>query len=114
MVFADDNTLWIGSSHCNQGVRYQQAQTGANVQFGCMTMFNTATNTATVGPYQGDGTGIAGVLGLHKVYTTEGGQIYIYKTTDMSALDNSNVTVAGTAIDCAYMDATSDGDNTIY
>jgi hypothetical protein len=79
-----------------------------------MTMFNTATNTVTVGPYQGDGTGIAGVLGLHKVYTTEGGQIYIYKTTDMSALDNSNVTVAGTAIDCAYMDATSDGDNTDY
>jgi len=114
MVFADDNTLWIGSSQCNQGVRYQQAQAGAGIQFGCITMFNTSSNTATIGPYHGDGTGIADVEGLHKVYTTEGGQIYIYKTTDMTALDNSNVTVAGTAIDCAYMDAGSDDDNTIY
>jgi hypothetical protein len=114
MVFADDDTLWIGSSGCDNGVRYQQAQAGADIQFGCMTMFNTSTNTVTVGPYQGDGTGVAAVLGLHKVYTTEGGQIYIYKTTDMSSLDNSNVTIAGTAIDVAYMDAATDGDNTSY
>jgi hypothetical protein len=68
--------------------------------------------------YLGDGTGIADVEGLHKVYTTEGGQIYIYSTVPGSngivALDNSNVTIAGTAIDCAYMDAGSDDDNTIY
>jgi hypothetical protein len=114
MVFADDNTLWIGSSQCNQGVRYQQAQSGTNIQFGCITMFNTSSNAATIGPYRGDGTGIADVEGLHKVYTTEGGQIYIYNTTTMTGLDNSNVTIAGTAIDCAYMDAGTDDDNTIY
>ena len=114
MVFADDNTLWIGSSQCNQGVRYQQSQTGASVQFGCITMFNTASGAVTIDSYQGDGTGIAGIEGLHKVYTTEGGQIYIYSTTTMTALDNSNVTIAGTAIDCAYMDAGTDDDNTIY
>jgi hypothetical protein len=114
MVFADDNTLWIASSLCDQGVRYQQAEAGAPVAYGCMTMFNTASGAVTIGPYHGDGTGIAAVTGLHKVYTTEGGQIYIYNTTSMTALDNSNVTLAGTAIDCAYMDATSDGDNTQY
>jgi len=114
MVFADDNTLWIGSSQCNQGPRHQQSQTGASVQFGCITMFDTATNSATINSYQGDGTGIAGVEGLHKVYTTEGGQVYIYRTTNMAQLDNTNVTIAGTAIDCAYMDATTDNDNTIY
>jgi hypothetical protein len=114
MVFADDNTLWIGSSQCNQGVRYQQSQTGASVQFGCITMFDTATGAVTIDSYQGDGTGIAGIEGLHKVYTTEGGQIYIYSTTNMAQLDNSNVTIAGTAIDCAYMDAGTDDDNTIY
>ncbi|MGA8530082.1 MAG: hypothetical protein WB622_10230 [Acidobacteriaceae bacterium] len=114
MVFADDNTLWIGSSRCNQGPRYQQSQTGGSQEFGCITMFNTATNTASLSSYKGDGTGIAAVTGLHKVYTTEGGQIYIYSTTNMAALDNSNVTVAGTAIDAAYMDAGSDADNTIY
>ncbi len=118
MVFGDDNTLWIGSSQCNQGVRYQQAQAGASANFGCITMFNTSTNAVLIDPYQGDGTGIAGVEGLHKVYTTEGGQIYIYSTIPGSAgivaLDNSNVTIAGTAIDCAYMDAGTDDDNTIY
>jgi hypothetical protein len=114
MVFADDNTLWVGSSLCNQGVRYQEALAGANVQYGCVTMFNTSSNTATIGPYQGDGTGLAAITGLHKVYTTEGGQIYIYSTTNMAALDNSNVTMAGTAVDCAYMDGASDSNNTIY
>ena len=114
MVFGDDNTLWIGSSECDQGVRYQQSQTGANIPFGCITMFNTSTGAVTIDSYQGDGTGIAAIEGLHKVYTTEGGQIYIYSTTNMAALDNSNVTIAGTAIDCAYMDATTDDDNTIY
>jgi hypothetical protein len=118
MVFGDNNTLWVGSSNCDRGVRYQQAQAGSNIQFGCITMFNTSTNTAYIDSYQGDGTGIAAVTGLGKVYTTEGGQIYIYSTTPNSSgiveLDNSNVTIAGTAIDCAYMDAGSDGDNTIY
>ncbi|HVT96197.1 MAG TPA: hypothetical protein VHE33_01740 [Acidobacteriaceae bacterium] len=114
MVFADDGTLWIGSSQCNQGVRYQQAQAGGNIQFGCITMFNTGSHAATIDSYKGDGTGIADIEGLHKVYTTEGGQIYIYKTTDMSELDNFNVTIAGTAIDCAYMDSGTDNNNTIY
>ena len=114
MVFADDNTLWIGSSRCNQGPRYQQSQTGGSQDFGCVTMFNTATNAATLSSYKGDGTGIAAITGLHKVYTTEGGQIYIYNTTHMAALDNANVTVAGTAIDAAYMDAGTDANNTIY
>jgi hypothetical protein len=114
MVFGDDNTLWIGSSGCDHGVRYQQAQTGAQVEYGCLTMFNTSTNTPTVGSYLGDATGIAAVTGLGKVYTAEGGQIYIFSTTDMSELNNSNVTVTGTALDVAYMDATTDNDNTIY
>jgi hypothetical protein len=114
MVFGDNNTLWIGSSQCNTGVRYAQAVSGASVQYGCITMFNTSANTATIDAYEGDGTGVAAVLGLNKVYTTEGGQIYIYSTTDMTELDNSNVTIAGTAIDVAYMDAITDGDNTIY
>jgi hypothetical protein len=114
MVFADDDTLWIGSASCDHGVRYQQAQTGAQVEYGCLTMFNTSSNTATVGSYLGDATGIAAVTGLHKIYTAEGGQVYIFRTTDMSELNNANVTVTGTATDVAYMDATSDSDNTIY
>ena len=112
MVFGDDNTLWIGSLLCTQGERYHQ---GATTNLGCLTMFNTSTNSVTmIDSYKGDATGIAAVITLHKVYTAEGGQVYIYSTVDGSALDNSQVTVVGTAYDVAYMDAASDDDNTIY
>ena len=115
MVLADDNTLWIGSSNCQGGERYKQSQAGQNTAYGCMTMFNTSTNTVTtIESYKGDGTGIAALTGLHKVYTAEGGQVYIYNTGSGAALDNTNVTVQGTVVDVAYMDAPDDSDNTWY
>jgi hypothetical protein len=114
MVFADENTLWIGSSQCQAGERYKQVLAGSGGQYGCLTMFNTSTNAVTLDSYKGDATGIAAITGLNKVYTAEGGQIYIYNTADMSERDNSNVSVAGTAADVVYMDATSDTDNTTY
>jgi hypothetical protein len=40
--------------------------------------------------------------------------VYIYTTSNGSAIDNQFVTVTGTAWDVAYMDATSDADNTVY
>jgi hypothetical protein len=107
MAFADDNTLWIGSVRCQTGVR----GTSGN----CLTMFNTSTNSvALFPPFQGDVTGLAPILGLHKIYTAEGGQIYIYNTTDGTQRDNSYVTVSAVASDMTYMDAPSDGDNTTY
>jgi len=109
MIEADDNTLWIGMTKCTNGVR---AATG--LTYGCLTMVNTSTNTPTLLPYIGDATGIAAVTGLHKVYTAEGGQVYIYSTVDGSSINNSNVTVTGTAYDVAYMDAATDDDNTVY
>ena len=114
MLFGDDNTLWIGASQCNAGVRYQEAEAGKNVPYGCLTMFNTSTDKATIDSYKGDATGIASVTNFHKVYSAEGGQVYIYSTKDMSELDNSNVTVAGTVSDVAYIDAGSDANNTYY
>jgi hypothetical protein len=110
MLEADNNTLWIGMTKCNNGVRAATGQPD-----GCLTMFNTSTGTVTtLEPYLGDATGIAAVTGLNKIYTAEGGQVYIYSTTDGSAIDNQYVTVTGTAFDVAYMDATTDADNTVY
>jgi hypothetical protein len=109
MIFADDNTLWIGMTGCTSGERAAKS-----LSVGCLTMVNTATNAVTLMPYDGDATGIAAVTGLHKIYTAEGGQVYIYSTVDGSAINNDNVTVTGTAYDVAYMDATSDSDNTDY
>jgi hypothetical protein len=110
MILADDNTLWLGGIRCTEGERYASGQ-----PYGCLTMFNIATNTVTmIEPYQGDLTGLAAVTGLHKLYLAEGGQIYIYSTSDGSAINNFFVTVTGTAYDVAYMDALTDGDNTVY
>jgi len=110
MVLADNNTLWIGGIRCTEGERFATGQ-----PYGCLTMFNTTSNTVTmIEPYQGDLTGLAAVLTLNKIYIAEGGQIYIYSTADGSAINNFNVTVTGTAYDVAYMDAQSDGDNTVY
>lgn len=110
MLLADDSTLWIGMTKCNNGERFVKG-----LPYGCLTMFNTSSNTVTMlEPYLGDLDGIAGVIGLHKVYVAQGGQVYIYHTTDGSSIDNQYVTVTGTAADVAFMDAHTDGDNTVY
>jgi hypothetical protein len=109
MLLADDNTLWIGMTQCINGERANN-----NLPYGCLTMVNTTTNTATLLPYIGDATGIAAVTGLHKVYTAEGGQVYIYSTLTGTAINNQYVTVTGTAYDVAYMDGLSDANNTVY
>jgi hypothetical protein len=78
-------------------------------------MFNTTTNTVDLlEPFLGDATGIAAVTGLHKIYVAQGGQVYIYKTTDGSSIDNQYVTVTGTAWDVAYMDGLTDSNNSVY
>jgi hypothetical protein len=110
MIQADDNTLWIGMTKCNDGERFYN-----NQAYGCLTMFNTSTNTVTLlEPYIGDATGIAAVTGLHKIYTAQGGQVYINSTKDGTSIDNQFVTVTGTAYDVAYMDAVTDANNTVY
>jgi hypothetical protein len=114
MIFADDNTLFIGSQRCQNGERFAQNAAGKNEQFGCLTMFNTSTKAVTVDRYIGDLTGIADVEGLHKIYVGEGGQVHIYSTTNFAELDNTNVTVTGTVSDVAYMDGSTDANNTTY
>jgi hypothetical protein len=110
LLQADDNTLWIGMTKCNQGERFNN-----NQPYGCLTMYNTSTGKVTLlEPYIGDLTGIAGVTGQHKVYVAQGGQVYIYSTEDGTSINNEYVTVTGTAYDVTYMDATTDSNNTVY
>jgi hypothetical protein len=110
LILADDNTLWIGMTKCTGGERFAHG-----LPYGCLTMYNTSTNKVVLlEPYIGDATGIAAVTGLHKIYSAQGGQVYINSTTDGSSIDNQYVTVTGTAWDVAYMDAPTDGDNTVY
>jgi hypothetical protein len=113
MLLGDDNTLWIGMTKCNNGERYAIGQPD-----GCLTMYNTSTGNVLLQPYAGDATGIAAVTGLHKIYTVEGGQVYIFSTectsTECPSINNQYVTVTGTAYDVAFIDATTDSNNTVY
>jgi hypothetical protein len=126
MLFADNNTLWIGSQYCATGER---AKLGQN--YNCLTMvvLGGATLSPQIVPnvtpgsptavvpypnennnqyYYGSLTGLCWVEGYNKVYTAYGGQVHIFSTVDGSEIDNEYVTVQGTALDVAYMDATTD------
>lgn len=145
LLFADDNTLWVGSQQCANGER---AATGQN--YNCLTMVDLSkgpVGTAQVIPnltpggsttvpypntnqnqyYYGDLTGICWVQQYHKVFTAYGGQIHVFYTggaiTDSndpavgttpaagSELNNSNLTIQGTVLDVAYMDALTNAAN---
>ncbi len=119
MLFADDNTLWIGSQFCATGER---AKLGLN--YNCLTRYDLSAGTASIIPaltaaaptvpypngdnnlvYYGSLTGICWVQNFHKVYTAYGGQVHAFNTASGTEINNLNITVQGTALDVAYMDA---------
>jgi len=135
MLFADNNTLWIGSQFCATGERAHQASLGVTSQaanYNCLTRFDLGALTVSIVPfvtqgsatavvqfpntnqnqyYYGDLTGLCWVQGFNKIYTAYGGQVHVFSTVDGSEIDNKNVTVQGTALDVAYLDAITDADN---
>ena len=136
MLFADDNTLWIGSQSCANGERAHQAALGATGQAGnynCLTRYDLGLRTASIVPnivpnangmpsvpfpnqdlnltYYGSLTGLCWVQNLHKVYTAYGGQVHAFLTADGSEINNTNITVQGTVLDVAYMDALTNSAN---
>lgn len=127
MLFGDDNTLWIGSQSCATGERQK-----LGLNYNCLTRFDLGAHTASVVPnvnpkdpnstvpypnanqnqyYYGDLTGLCWVQTLHKMYTAYGGQVHAFNTADGSEIDNSQITIQGTALDVAYLDAATDADN---
>ena len=126
LLFADDNTLWIGSQSCAGGERAKLAQND-----NCLTRFDLTANTAQIVPnvtpgtsatvpfpndnldpyYYGSLTGLCWVQNFHKVYTAYGGQVHAFNTVDGSEIDNTLITVQGTALDVAYMDAVTNAAN---
>ncbi len=126
LLFADDNTLWVGSQHCGNGER---AKLGLN--YNCLTRFDLGAQTARIIPdvtpggktqvpypnennnayYYGDLTGLCWVQNLHKIYTAYGGQVHAFNTADGSEIDNFLITVQGTALDVAYIDAITNSSN---
>ena len=122
LLFADDNTLWIGSQSCATGERAKLKQ-----NYNCLTRFDVGAKTAQIIP-KVDPTPIpsprsplptpirtstttaalpasAGSRDFHKMYTAYGGQVHAFNTADGSEINNQFITVQGTALDVAYMDA---------
>jgi hypothetical protein len=127
LLFADDNTLWIGSQLCANGER---AKLGQN--YNCLTRFDLGAKTAAIVPavtpgsatatvpypntnndlyYYGNLTGLCWVQNKHKIYTAYGGQVHAFNTADGSEINNFFITVQGTALDVAYMDAVTNAAN---
>lgn len=127
LLFADDNTLWIGSQGCATGERAK-----LKLNYNCLTRFDRSANTAAVLPavdpsnpsssvpypnanenqfYYGDLTGECWVQQQHKVYTAYGGQIHAFNTATGAEIDNEQITVQGTALDVAYLDALTNDAN---
>jgi hypothetical protein len=126
ILFGDDNTLWIGSQLCSSGERQKLGQ-----NYNCLTRYDLGAGTAQVIPnvtpggsptvpfpnanqnlyYYGDLTGLCWIQNLHKMYTAYGGQIHAFNTADGSEINNSQITVQGTALDVAYMDAITNAAN---
>lgn len=120
LLFADNNTLWIGSQSCAGGERAKLQQ-----NYNCLTRFDLGANTAQIVPavtpggattvpypndnldpyYYGSLTGLCWVQNFNKVYTAYGGQVHAFSTVDGSEINNTLITVQGTALDVAYMDA---------
>jgi uncharacterized protein (DUF697 family) len=137
MIFGDDSTLWIGSSNCANGVRQALFAAGNTTQaanYNCLTRVALPASgtavTASIVPavtqgsakvpypnlnedqyYYGSLSGICWVQGLHKMYTAYGGQVHAFNTIDGSEINNYLITVQGTALDVAYMDADTDNAN---
>ena len=125
ILFGDDNTLWIGSQFCATGER---AKLGLN--YNCLTRFDMKALSAAIIPaltsasptvpypnsdnnqyYYGSLTGLCWVEGLHKMYTAYGGQVHAFHTADGTEINNSLISVQGTALDVAYLDATTNASN---
>jgi len=127
LLFGDDNTLWIGSQSCATGERARLKQ-----NYNCLSRYDLGAKTVSVVPnvnpadpnshvpfpnanenlvYLGDLTGLCWIQNQHKMYTAYGGQVHAFNTADGSEIDNTQITVQGTALDVAFMDAISNTAN---
>lgn len=135
LLFADNNTLWIGSQQCANGIRqnrFAQGDTSQAANYNCLTRFDLGALTASIVPavnqgatpvvvpypntnqdqfYYGDLTGMCWIQGYNKIYSAYGGQIHAFNTADASEINNINITVQGTALTVAYMDALTNAAN---
>ncbi len=95
----DGSVVWV-----NLGT-VTQAQVIPSVTPNSAIMPVSYTNTDGNLFYYGNLTGLCWVQNYGKVYTADGGQIHAFNTLDGGERNNFNVTIQGTVLDVAYIDA---------
>jgi len=99
MGVTSDNQVFVGSHGC----------TNINIangeQRGCLSIFNSAQNSMTIGTDLGDVTGIQPVTGRTEVYVVENGELRIWDTTtDKLLTPDKQINIVGQAIDVKIPD----------
>jgi len=95
MELTSNGRIYIGATNCSSVV-------GAR---GCLTIFNTLTNTPVFEATTGDVTGIAPVTGRDVVYVCEGGVLSAYSTTtDKLEVLTNPLVITGMAVDVKIVD----------
>jgi hypothetical protein len=119
-LFAAGNTTQAANYNCLTRAILPTSTTPLTAAVVPAVNQGSATVTAVPVPYEnqnedpyyyGSLTGICWVQGLHKVYSAYGGQVHAFKTADGSEINNQFITVQGTVLDVAYMDANTDTAN---
>ena len=114
MSFADDNTLWIGSHKVSDRRTLCQKQRWTNCTVRLADPVQPLDNAVT--------SPIATLATLPASPTSRVCRRFMWVRADryrsphpdFAELDNTNVTVTGTVSDVAYMDGSSDANNTTY
>ncbi len=92
MALSTNNKLYIGANSCN------------NTTTGCLSVVNTATNTADAPlPPRGAITSLLAIKGRDVVYAIEGGYLQIYDT-DTDTLQNTQIIFTGALYDIVQVD----------
>jgi hypothetical protein len=119
-LFAAGNTTQAANYNCLTRAVLPTATTPLTAAVVPAVNQGSASVTAVPVPYEnqnedpyyyGSLTGLCWVQGLHKMYTAYGGQVHAFNTSDGSEIDNSQITIQGTALDVAYLDASTDTAN---
>jgi len=95
MELAGNSRLFIGARTCTDLPSVPHS--------GCLTIFNTAAQTAVVDDARGDVTGIAPISGRSVVYVIAGGELVIYDTTT-DAPQATQIDIVGAAVDVKLID----------
>ncbi|MGA3213022.1 MAG: hypothetical protein ABSD20_17090, partial [Terriglobales bacterium] len=105
MVSATNDKLFVGSIYCTNGP-------AASPPTGCLTIFDTSTNTAVITPAQLAGTGVTppGITGMaaisnqNLVYVVENSRLQLYDTSTSALSTNEEILLAGQMVDVQLVD----------